>query len=169
MDREKQLELALRANRGRRLLPPFRHALEAALQSPLANTSFLALNGTDRLRERFSGKLAGSQSVYLPVCGYLKVVDALTSFAGRYGSTEAFLLHPIDDYTGAVWVPVGALLSHVEEVWNVVGEHFGLASEDAKNGLYVDANLTGHSGDGYEVVAWRHFEPLLAELRARSR
>jgi hypothetical protein len=100
MDRKIQLELALRANRGRRLLPAFRHAIEEALQSPLANTSFLALDDTDLLRERFSSRLrlaeSESQAVYLPVWEYPIVVDALTSVAGRYSSTEAFLLQPLD-------------------------------------------------------------------------
>jgi hypothetical protein len=98
------------------------------LQRPLASTSLLALDDTDLLRERFSSRLrlaeSESQAVYLPVWEYHIVVDALTSVAGRYSSTEAFLLQPLDRYTGAVRVPVGTLLGHLEEVWKVVGENW---------------------------------------------
>ena len=78
-------------------------------------------------------------------------------------------MHPIDRYMGAVRVPVVRLLSHVEEAWDAIGEDFSLVSDDVLDGLYLNANLTGHPGDGYGVAAWGYFEPLLAELRVQSR
>jgi hypothetical protein len=100
------------------------------------------------LRETFSDRLVESQSKYLPAREYSKVVQTLASFAVRCGSTEAYLVHLIDRYTGAVRVPLRTVSNRLEEVWDAIG---------------------GHPGDGYDVAVRGYFEPLLAELRVRSR
>lgn len=58
-------------------------------------------------------------------------------------------------------------MSGVEEAWDAIGEDFGLVSDDALDGMYL--NVTGHPGDGYDVAAWGYLKPLLGELRVRSR
>ena len=91
-----------------------------------------------------------SQSNYLPAREYSKVVQTLASFAGRYGSTEAYLVHLIDRYTGAVRVLLRTVSNRLEKVWDAIGGHPG-------------------EGDGYDVAVRGYFESLLAELRVRSR
>jgi hypothetical protein len=89
-----------------------------------------------------------SQPNYLPAREYSKVVQTLASFARRYGSTEAYLVHPIECYTGAMRVPLRTVSNRLEEVWDAIG---------------------GHAGDGYDVAVRGYFEPLLAELRVQSK
>jgi hypothetical protein len=89
------------------------------------DTSFHDLDSTDHLGERFLVRLAESQSAYLPVHEYSTLVQTLFSLAERYGGIEAYMLHPLDRYTGAVRVPVRPLLARVGEVWNAVGENIG--------------------------------------------
>ncbi len=92
-----------------------------------------------------------SQSNYLPAREYSKVVQTLAFFAGRFGSTEAYLVHPIDRYnryTGVVRVPLRTVSNRLEEVWDAIG---------------------GHPRDGYDVAVRGYFEPLPAELRVRPR
>ncbi len=61
------------------------------------------------------------------------------------------------------------MLSRFEEAWDAIGEDFGLVSDDTLDGMYLNVNLTGHPGDGYDVAAWGYLEYLLGELRVRSR
>jgi hypothetical protein len=62
--------------------------------------------------------------------------------------TRQYLVHLIDRYTGAVRVPSRTVSNRLEEVWDAIG---------------------GHPGDGYDVAVRGYFEPLLAELRVRSK
>jgi hypothetical protein len=167
MNRDPRLDLALRRDRGRRLVSEWLICFRAAAQFQPSSEDFVDLEDTERLKNRFVEILRSGTSIKkcsLPAHLNETMFEQL-KLRSAVGPARVILFSDVDHYIGAVHVPSDVVLSHAREIWELVGEDLSMCSDDLSHGLCLELNYYDQAGrylaDGvYQVTAWGAFSIL---------
>jgi len=176
MTRDPRLDLALRRDRGRRLVSEWLARFRTAAELPPSFENFVGLEETERLKQRFVERLRSGVSInkyslpahlHEPMFAQLKLRSAV-------GPARVILFSNVDQYIGAVYVPSDVVLSHAKEMWDLVGEDLSMCSDDLSDGLCLELNYYDDAGryvaDGvYQVAGWGAFSTLPEMIAALYR
>ena len=159
MARSDELARRLRDNEGRRRWPDFRRLLQVVLDHEITEQDRVGVEETEALKGLFYGRLRLGVGVTRRVMTHESVAELWSEvgrLADRLADLDCVLLHQHDEYTGAIRLPAGAVLSNPARVWAVVGMDLRLATEGAADGFCLELNHA-HPVDEYELSTWGRF------------
>lgn len=167
MNRDPQLEMALRRNRGRRLISEWRTRFNAATDFESSAEDFLGLEDTADLKEKFIEVLRSDPSVEkssIAAHAHEGMFERLKS-TGVHEPSRVILFSNVDAYIGGLRVPPDVVLAHAKEVWELVGEDLSMCSEDLVHGFRLELNYYDEAAryvaDGvYQMAGWGAFSRL---------
>lgn len=164
-DRRKDLELALRENRGRRLIADWSARLSGACGHEISASSFLSIEKTEELKVAFFTKLRdGTEALKV---NWIKqeqteLLTHLLDVSVAVGALQVVLLSSVDRFIGGVYLPANCVLRNVMATWKVVEEDLSMATEDLQHGFCLEENFYTPAGhyvaEGiYDISAWGAF------------
>jgi hypothetical protein len=164
-DRRRDLEIGLRKNLGKRLARDWLASLSEACGTVIADTSFLSLEKTEKLKTAFFARVK-TESKDVSLCWRREDEDTpashLRDLCADVRGLPVILFSSVDHLVGAARVPADLILRNAMSVWKVVEEDLSLTTEDLQHGLCLEANFYTPSGEYvrtgvYELTAWGAF------------
>jgi len=143
-------------NKGRRVWPSFRRALSVALDMEVRDEDRVSIDETAALRTLFEARLRSGRDVALeqgPRATLPAILEHLRTVGIRRHGLVVVLLHANDATTGAVRVPLNAVLANALRTWAVVERDLCLVTDRAVDGLCLEFSHLPH-GDSYELHTW---------------
>jgi hypothetical protein len=167
MNRDPELDLALRRNRGRRLVSEWLARFRTAAEYEPAIGDFLGLEDTMRLKQRFVEILRSRISVKrcsVPAFSHETMFGQLKSW-NPGGPPRVVLFSSLDQYIGGLQLPPDVVFARAKDIWGVVGEDLSMCSEDLSHGFCLELNYYDEAdryvADGvYQMIGWGVFSVL---------
>jgi hypothetical protein len=164
-DNAKRLELALRKNRGRRLVAEFSLRLSQAFDVEVCASSFLSIEETGELKTAFYSIVRDERRAVRTFWRKTQSDDLIAHLLEMRKiarSPNAIVFSSVDRFIGAVRVPADCVLRNAMVVWQVVGEDLSLATDDLHDGLCLEETFytagAEYVREGlYELTAWGVF------------
>jgi hypothetical protein len=164
------MELALRRNRGGRLIADWSRLLSEAVGVEISTNSFLPIEHTEELKRAFFIKVVDVRErktrkelrVNWEKRDIYNLVSRLNDLCIAVGPLPVVLFSSVDQFIGAIRLPADCILRNVISVWKVVEEDLCVTTEDLQHGLCLEENYYTRLGDYkkegvYELTLWGMF------------
>jgi hypothetical protein len=172
MDRQRELQLLVRRNRGRTEFKTYFEDLERLLAMKIADTDRLDLETTDQLFGAYTNGLQKSKDqpqhffrktwTHEPIRAWTVECDRI---GGALAGKDAVLFVGPYEYCGAIRVAPNGALQAAASLLNFDGDTLRVGTFNASSGLYVD-KYEEHSEWFVEFVVWGdwaiHIAPVMA-------
>ncbi|MCY2965979.1 MAG: hypothetical protein NT069_20500 [Planctomycetota bacterium] len=164
-DRQNDMELRLRKNRGHRLVADWSLSLSRACGVEISATSFLSIERTEDLRRAYFNKIrtiSDKAKLFWGTQERDRLVAHLLDVCVDVRTTAVILFSSVDRFVGAVRVPADTVLRNAIAVWDIVNEDLCVTTDDLQHGLCLEENFyypAGEyvSGGLYELTVWGLF------------
>jgi hypothetical protein len=161
----REMELALKKNRGQRIVADWTRRLSLACGVEISAASFLSVEKTQELKSAFFDKVKNDRKA---IKAFWERQDKDDLVAHLFDvcidvrSLPVILFSSVDEFIGAVRVPAECILRNAMSVWRVVEEDLSLATDDLQSGLCLEENFYAPTGEyvktgGFEIAAWGAF------------
>lgn len=127
-DNKKNLDLAIRKNKGARIRDQWLQELEDIIKIKLPQESFVGLEETEVLKSKLDEELRENleiTKVEWPSNAETKMYDFLTSQA-KFFNNIVYLFSTVDNMIGAVQVPLHNVLLNTKDIWKLVQQDIKL-------------------------------------------
>ena len=162
--RKEGLQLAIRRNRGKQVLPVFLTNLSTTLKRPRECIALLDLETTDHVwetyRNRFHQCLDGRTACFQKQCPATKVQDVasvLAQLKNRLTNLQIFLLRIDSEFCGAVECTINEILENAFELVSLDQEELRACDKEGRCGLFFEYYTERYSSgcvEEYRVILW---------------
>ena len=150
MKKKAQLDIALRKNRGSRILGPWVAKFVEASGIKISSNNFLTLEKTEALKQSFFEKIKIDKNIVhksWPVDRLKEIMSLIGDLTISYHDVSVVLFSSVDQYIGAICLKVSEIFPNLEAIWNVIGEDLSVTTEDLKSGICLESNFYTETGE----------------------
>ena len=163
--RREQIEQLLKTNKARLIRDSWVGHLIQATGALATDLSFVDVQVTLGLKVAFFEKLKSGRvdfHRYWPREKFADILDLLSPLT--LPDQKMVLFSSVDEYLGAVQLPIRLVLNNVAAVWRVVEQDLCVISDGGQSGLCLEENYYDSEGtyikEGiYELTAWGSLQP----------
>ena len=169
--KSKPIDIALRKNKGARILPGWISSFCQITGASITNADFLFLEETDILRNIFAQnvKKAGALHIYWPInTSYPEIERTICHLAEQ--RERIVLFHKADSQIGALFLSVNDILKNTDNLRELLGGDISFITKDGTNGLCLERTFYdgkgGYIADGiWELTAWGLFAQVVSDVK----
>ena len=167
VDRQNRINFLLRKSQGERNLPVFTKQLAAALQVPISSLSFLSLEQSDSIDEKFTD-FCETQRSYLPTfrvtwSDTTPIGVIAKNVADRIPSRLLYVMFHDSNSIGIMAIEAKLLFCSIVKILMASGEAIQVFSADFTDGVLLDFYEEGPTGITVECLAWGCYQPIFAQ------
>lgn len=166
MKRKLNLDHAVRKNKGLQLKDKWIAKLQETGDIKILPEDILTIAETDRLKKSFFERIKNGNDVEHKNWSYVQISDQV-SFLRVLGinlkNISVIVFSSADKYIGAIRLPMVYVFTHLDEIWDVVGEDLCVTTDDLISGFCFEFNFYTESGEYvkegvYKSSVWGEFK-----------